>query len=247
MTNKSIFVAFDLDDTLYKEMDYLKSAYKEIASYVEGKTGRTGVYQEMVKAYRDHVDVFGMLESMSDSLIKKDDLLQKYRNHIPKIVLNEDAKACLNDLKARGIVLGIITDGRSVAQRNKMEALGLEKWIPKENWIVSEEIDSEKPNQKNYALFEEKYPNHIYYYIGNNPKKDFKGANELGWQTICLLDSGDEIHPQTFDQESIFLPKYKVATLKESIAFFNLNTLNQRYCTTEIDSEKRLANSVTKL
>lgn len=26
-------VCFDLDDTLYKEIDYLKSAYREIASY----------------------------------------------------------------------------------------------------------------------------------------------------------------------------------------------------------------------
>lgn len=222
MTNKSIFIAFDLDDTLYKEIDYLKSAYQEIASYVEEKTGLTDVYQDMMNAYRAHTDVFGLLESKSDSLIKKDELLLIYRNHFPNITLNEDAKACLNELNARGIVMGIITDGRSVAQRNKMEALGLEKWIPKENWIISEEISSEKPNQKNYAFFEEKYPNHTYYYIGNNPKKDFKGANELGWQTICLLDSGDEIHPQTFDQESIFLPKYKVATLKESIAFITL-------------------------
>ena len=102
--------------------------------------------------------------------------------------------------------MGIITDGRSKTQRNKILALGLEQWISESNWIISEEIEAEKPNEKGYLM---------YYYVGNNPKKDFKGANELGWTTICLLDSGEEIHPQNFALEDLFLPQIKIKQLQD--------------------------------
>lgn len=41
-------VVFDLDDTLYKEIDFLKSAYMEIASWIEESYGKIGVYEYML-------------------------------------------------------------------------------------------------------------------------------------------------------------------------------------------------------
>ena len=40
-------IVFDLDDTLYKEVDFLKSAYFEIASWIELHYNKTGVYDFM--------------------------------------------------------------------------------------------------------------------------------------------------------------------------------------------------------
>lgn len=213
MENKKIFVAFDLDDTLYKEIDFLKSAYREIARKVEAETSLHGVYDNMMQVYQSEEDVFQNLVDQTRGAVSKDELLEMYRNHIPDIHLNEDAKACLESLYKAGVPMGIITDGRSYTQRNKIKALGLEKWILDENWIISEEIGSEKPDQKNYLVVEHKYPGYECIYVGNNPKKDFKGANEIGWLTICLLDSGDEIHPQDFNLEEIYLPKMKINKL----------------------------------
>lgn len=213
MENKKIFVAFDLDDTLYKEIDFLRSAYREIASKVEAETNLSNVYENMMQDYYAGNDVFQNLVNQMSGLITKDTLLETYRNHIPDISLNHDAKACLESLYKAGIPMGIITDGRSLTQRNKMKALGLERWISEENWIISEEIGTEKPNQNNYVVLEHKYPDYHYIYVGNNPKKDFKGANELGWMTVCLLDSGEEIHPQNFALENIYLPQIKINNL----------------------------------
>ena len=42
MKNK-IFI-FDLDDTLYKEIDFLYSAYREIAGWIELKFSLKGIY-----------------------------------------------------------------------------------------------------------------------------------------------------------------------------------------------------------
>lgn len=217
MENKKVFIAFDLDDTLYKEIDFLRSGYRKIAEYIEEKTSLTSVYENMIQDYQNGKDVFQSLVDLTYRKVAKEELLDIYRNHIPDISLNADAKVCLEQLYSKRIPMGIITDGRSKTQRNKILALGLNQWIPESNWIISEEIGTEKPNHKNYQILEQKYPEYRYYYIGNNPKKDFKGANEIGWTTICLLDSGEEIHPQNFALENIYLPQIKIKQLQDII------------------------------
>lgn len=46
---KRKIIVFDLDDTLYKEVDFLKSAYQEIASWLEDTYELKGVYNYMLK------------------------------------------------------------------------------------------------------------------------------------------------------------------------------------------------------
>ena len=50
-------VVFDLDDTLYKEIDFLKSAYMEIASWIEESYGKIGVYEYMLSCYKQKLHV----------------------------------------------------------------------------------------------------------------------------------------------------------------------------------------------
>lgn len=206
-------VIFDLDDTLYKEIEFLKSAYHEIASIVAERTVLGNIYEQMLSLYIGKRDVFQYVEEETKGLMNKEELLRLYRCHVPNIYLDDDTKKCLNILHNSDILLGVITDGRSLTQRNKIRALGLEQWIQKENILISEEFGFEKPSQENFLYFERKYPNMRYFYVGNSPVKDFKGANELGWTTICLLNSGNEIHTQDFQLNSIFLPKFKVQRL----------------------------------
>ena len=58
MKNK-IFV-FDLDDTLYKEIDFLHSAYREIAQWVELKFSLNDIYPFMLRVYENKLDVFSV-------------------------------------------------------------------------------------------------------------------------------------------------------------------------------------------
>ncbi|OPZ90547.1 MAG: hypothetical protein BWY75_00693 [bacterium ADurb.Bin425] len=53
-------VCFDLDDTLYKEIDYLISAYYEIAAFV----GHPELVPQMVKWYREGESVFHKLNQL---------------------------------------------------------------------------------------------------------------------------------------------------------------------------------------
>jgi len=65
------------------------------------------------------------------------------------------------------------------------------------------------------------YPNNdlAFYYIGDNPEKDFIAPNELGWTSICLLDDGKNIHKQNFNVSEEFLPKYRIKNIVELLDY----------------------------
>lgn len=204
-------VVFDLDDTLYKEDDYVLSAYAEIARCLSVEKGLNR--NEIINILNGSRESG---ENPFDNLLKRynvitiEDLLVIYRYHLPDINLPKDSIKLLEKLKGN-VVIGLITDGRSITQRNKIKALGLEAYIEDENIIISEEFGSEKTDVSNYLFFCNKYPdNNVFYYIGDNLKKDFVNANSLGWTTIQLIDNGRNIHSQEVEVHENYLPQYKV-------------------------------------
>ncbi|PTR01594.1 putative hydrolase of the HAD superfamily [Mucilaginibacter yixingensis] len=203
-------VVFDLDDTLYNEVDYLKSAYYEIAQYVDAN--EFGLSDEMFQNYTNGSNVFKLLIGKYPAFAM-DDLLYKYRNHLPSILPREGALELLLKLKQEKTILGLITDGRSVSQRNKLNALNITHFF--DDIIISEEFGSEKPCIANYMFFE-KYSADEYYYIADNVKKDFIGPNNLKWSTICIMDNGKHIHKQQFNLEQVFLPKHQITKLSDA-------------------------------
>jgi putative hydrolase of the HAD superfamily len=118
----------------------------------------------------------------------------------------------LETLKFNGHFLGLLTDGRSITQRNKLKALGLEDFF--DQLVISEEFGSEKPNIKNYKSFIVESVQ-SYVIIADNTSKDFITANILNWTSIGILDNGSNIHKQQFDLDNIYLPKYWVKSISE--------------------------------
>ena len=191
-------ICFDLDDTLYKEIDYLQSAFREIAAYI-ARTGHGSTddnYLLMLDAYRRGESPFQTTNRRLNIDLPVDNYLKIYREHKPDIHLSAETYATLSALKARGFTLGLITDGRSLTQRNKIAALGLDSFFPEENIVISEEIGSEKPSGLNYRHISDRYKDARFAYVGDNLTKDFVTPARLGWTSICLLDNGLNIHPQ---------------------------------------------------
>jgi len=215
MTQKSRVVVFDLDDTLYKEQDYLQSAYHEIATLVESRYGAPqGIYDQMLRWWKNGDNVFKLLIDTYNLELTVDDLLTIYRSHVPTIRLDDTIRNLLERLHQYA-VLGIITDGRSMTQRHKVETLGLSAYMDEQDILISEETGYEKPSDEPFRWFMEHHPSRTYYYIGDNPAKDFEAPNRLGWTTICLLDDGRDIHCQDFSLPMQMLPQYKVSQLIE--------------------------------
>lgn len=203
----SKIIVFDLDDTLIKEIDFLKSAFLGIASSLEEES--ESLYKKMLNWYYNKENVFQNLVNVYPGLCL-DSINQMYRTHQPNLEQYSYVKVFLNKLKVLGYNLGLITDGFSITQRNKIKALGIEDLF--DLIIISEEFGSEKPSLENYTAFH-KFNSDAYFYVGDNLKKDFFTPNKLGWTTICLLDDGYNIHSQDFSLQSDFLPKFKINTL----------------------------------
>lgn len=211
-------VVFDLDDTLYKEIDYLESAFKDIANDVGVLCGVSSltVYQFMIQAYyAGEDDVFQKLIDKYSLPIEKERLLLMYRQHKPKVAMRREDVAILAKLKSAGVVMGLMTDGRSLTQRNKIEALGLDKFVLEDNILISEESGYCKPSEKGCLYFIKKFPDAQFWYVGDNVAKDFFAPNKLGWTTIGLKDDGRNIHKQIELKGVGYMPNKWIDSLSE--------------------------------
>lgn len=208
MTSKNNAIVFDLDDTLYPEIDYLKSAYQFISGKIApfDKT----LYFLMLEKYFKNENVFGYLEQIYN--VDKSQLLIWYRTHFPNIKLYPHVESFIKNFRD-DCKFAIITDGRSITQRNKIKSLGLDLYI--DTIIISEEIGSEKPNPANFEKVKELLNCDNYCYIADNTKKDFFTPNMMGWLTICLNDQGNNIHKQDFSLPNEFLPDIRVSSWQE--------------------------------
>ena len=213
MRSLSDVIVFDLDDTLYKERVFVESGFRAVAQYLDSLS----FADEMLYSWEAGKNAFEQLISKHSLCVSIDELLNVYRTHEPSINLDPSIIATLDLLVAHDRTLGLITDGRSKTQRNKIKALELYHWFPKDNIIISEEFGSSKPDVRNYRFFMSKFPGKSYTYIGDNIAKDFVAPKSLGWQTICLKDNGLNIHAQDFDLSDEYLPEITITKILEII------------------------------
>lgn len=209
--NGNTIIVFDLDDTLYNEIDYLKSAYIHIAKEIDPQNWQL-LFAKMFSLYRHKKDVFEMLVRKYDC--KKERIIELYRNHSPNIEPFKGVIELLKDIKGKKGKIGIITDGRKKTQMAKLTALGIHEFLDK--IVISEELGTEKPDKKNYLTIERAFSGHTYFYIADNIRKDFIAPNKLGWQTIGLIDNGLNIHHDTYKFSSkTYIPQNFIMNIQE--------------------------------
>lgn len=210
---KEAVVVFDLDDTLYPEIDFLRSGFRQVANTIVDKNFEDP-FDQMIKDYHAGKDPFKELIKKYDFPFSLKEWIGLYREHLPEITLKGEIKDFLDELKAAGCFTGLITDGRSITQRNKLKALLLENYF--DEVVISEEFGSEKPDIQNYLHFEKKFKNKTYYYIGNNFEKDFVAPNKLGWITIGILDiDNNHIHKQDHNLDKEYLPGFLIESFRD--------------------------------
>lgn len=187
-------VIFDLDDTLYPEMEYVISGFKVVSQYISEKINIESqeIFCKCLKLFEeDRANVFDRLLRLYG--VNKDELMKEclrlYREHYPCITLSREAKELLVFLRMKGIKIGILTDGRPEGQWNKIKALGLEKYC--DYIIVTDElggIEYRKPCEIPYKkmLQELGIQAQEAIYVGDNIAKDFVAPNKLGMFTIML-------------------------------------------------------------
>lgn len=188
-----MFVAFDLDDTLYKERDFVDSAFQYIASSLAAEYGFNRDELLLALRNKDKNPFDSLMEHLAARKlsIKESvaELVDMYRYHRPRISLSPGILPLLEKLNAKNTGMAIITDGRSQTQRNKIQALGIERFFPAENILISEETGFDKHFPENFQTVMKANPaENRFVYVGDNIAKDFFHPNHLGWTTVRIAD-----------------------------------------------------------
>lgn len=213
--NTNSVVVFDLDDVLFSEFDYLRSAFWKIAEIL-GENRKYTLFNQMMSFYFNGDNVFDKILEAGyvNKTFDREKFLHIYRHHEPSdITLSWEVKTFLDDLKISGIPIGIISDGRSITQRNKIKALGLNLYTS--DIVISEEVGYTKPSEKGYSGFMQKYPDRNYIYIGDNYNKDFIAPNRLGWMSIALENNGLNINYKLNQLTKEYYPKHVIRTFRD--------------------------------
>ena len=189
-------VVFDLDDTLYDEIEYCKSGFRAVAEFLaqlsealHAESIFASLWKQFTAGNRRNtfdtaLDELGIKHD--DKLIEE--LVNFYRNHIPKITLPQDSRDILCKLEAK-YTLALITDGYLSGQQLKVKSLGIEEFF--KCIVYTEQLGREfwKPSpagfEKIIEILKTKPENMVY--IGDNEKKDFIAPNKLGFLTIQLI------------------------------------------------------------
>ena len=97
----STVVVFDLDDTLYSEIDYYKSGLNEIIFIIDHIYGKKTA--DKIRNYEFSFDKKDVLQEivfvLNLPMEVKESLLWMYRLHSPKIALSESISCVLSDLE----------------------------------------------------------------------------------------------------------------------------------------------------
>lgn len=189
---ETVFV-FDLDDTLYDEIDYHASGVKSVSNLLKEVLNYDAepLLNRLISSKdRDLWDAVCKHLNFPDSF--KESLLWHYRLHKPRLSLTPEVRELLDHLLEFSAGVAILTDGRVVTQRMKLSALDLDHITA----YISEEFGAMKPDPVRFKLVASQYSGCEFVYIGDNPKKDFITPNQLGWTTFGLRDNGRNVHPQ---------------------------------------------------
>ena len=197
-------ILFDVDDTLYDQTVPFKEAYAEY--FGENPAVPAEVIYPVTRKYSDQVYSQALtgqitMEEMYIYRVQKAfeefdvritdaeafDFQKIYADCQRHIHMSEQMERIL-DYCGRKAELGIITNGPSAHQWNKVKSLQAERWVPHENIFVSGNVGAEKPDRK---IFE--YAEHTMgledaeiWFVGDAYELDVKGALNAGWNAVWM-------------------------------------------------------------
>lgn len=186
-------VAFDLDDTLAAEFQFIRSGARHIAAWLHREypaidpVRLANAVDLAILTRRNH---YSAIESYLEELhlrgkIPMASVVSQCRNHFPDYDFYHIAPSLmrmLEEIKASGSVIALVTDGRSITQRNKITALGLDRIINPQDIFISEETSHDKMHPHSFLTLMEMHPDVTdFHYVGDNLAKDFLHPSKLGW------------------------------------------------------------------
>lgn len=201
-------IVFDVDDTLYDLSTPFKEACKEIfpeekeldieeaflasrrysdAVYSQSLSGEMSMEEMYIYRFQNAFKDCGMQIDAQKAL----DFQNVYEQKQQEIKMTDAMKQLLQSLKGK-VQLGIITNGPEQHQWDKVNALGVQKWIPKEHVFISGALGVAKPDRGIFDLAAEKLGvcAEDACYVGDSFANDIAGARKAGWKAVWYNHRG---------------------------------------------------------
>ena len=216
---------FDIDDTLFDTTTLVnKARMNAVDAMVKSGLACESelVYNSLMKIvanyganYDRHFDrLLDLLGHEHDPKIIAAGIVAYHDAELTYLKPDSDVLPTLIALKERGYRIGIVSNGRSVKQWEKMIRLGLHQ-IP-DVVVISEEVGFEKPDARIFqvALNNLKLKPGEAAYVGDTIATDVLGANTAGLFSILLTKRGREERTVTKGE----IPKATIERISELLS-----------------------------
>tara|TARA_B100000686_G_C16634703_1_gene886639 strand:- start:74 stop:733 length:660 start_codon:yes stop_codon:yes gene_type:complete len=185
---------FDLDDTIYNEIEYVKSGFFIVAKYLAKITtyDKKYIFNKLISIEKKYgrgkvFDIFLKNESCKKKYLIIKKCIKIYRNHKPRIKIYNDVRHFLEQNKKKSLY--IISDGNVMVQKKKVNSLKIKKYFKKIYLTRNYGIRNEKPSLFCFNKIKKRencnYRQMVYF--GDNPLKDFKKIKKKRILTIRLM------------------------------------------------------------
>ncbi len=210
---ETLMFVFDVDDTLYLRSEPYLRTFRRFF----GEEERAAVDEEALLAsgtrYKDEfywrrergeITMDGMLtgrtlftmRSVGISLTESEarDFERLYTENLKTIRMLPPFRDLLTEFAAAGVNMGILTNGPSDRQREKIRALGADRLIPEGNILVSGDVGTAKPDPGIFRAFEARtgFPPERILMTGDAYSTDISGADSAGWRAVWLNLRGED-------------------------------------------------------
>ena len=189
-------VLFDFDDTLSDRRTgfmefakyFLKKYFPDMSELEIGmrseemNINNNGGYCDRSKFFSDIVKNYGMKNPPDEEVF-----FQEYDTVFPRYVrLFENTKDTLKALRSMGLKTGIITNGVSKMQHNKIKNTGIDDLI--DVFSVSGDYDFKKPDKRVFDVTLQKLGlrSEQAVFVGDHPINDIRGAKGAGLNAVFM-------------------------------------------------------------
>jgi HAD superfamily hydrolase (TIGR01509 family) len=208
MMLKTRLILFDLDNTLLHLHEYWEESMKE--AFRQMTITRTMEINELYRTFKEQDELYCKLydEGVISLWEFRRDRFIKTLEHFNTIVTEEDAiqfhelfTSLTNHyikpsvkvertlaLLSEKYLLGIVTNGSPVFQRNKIKQMGLSRYFKDEHLFISEEVGFSKPAKEIYqlAMITFQVAANEVIFVGDSIKNDVIAPMDLGMLAIWV-------------------------------------------------------------
>jgi putative hydrolase of the HAD superfamily len=178
---------------LISEQDYLKGGLRAVAEHLAVESGLDPteswywMYQNWYESRTNHVFQDYLKVNKLENKVNINDLVKVYKNHTPLLHWRDGVDKFLPLVIDHGHHLALISDGELATQQMKWRSLHEPDWF---GLVIFTDLmgrDFWKPNPWAFQRVMDRWPDASdYFYIADNPDKDFIAGNALGWRTVQI-------------------------------------------------------------